>query len=147
VWRQPLFALENEREMNFTRAEVAHFIAQNYTSSYEAVFGSLPDLSDVPLRAHPGDAAWDALSPELQNAVDRVFVNTGKALEAYERRLVCADTRFDRGDIQLTLAELDGAARFPLLDRVHVDDGDIEANATFLHTLDCPAVPASPLAL
>ncbi|MGA9525524.1 MAG: hypothetical protein WBV82_28960 [Myxococcaceae bacterium] len=28
--------------------------------------------------------------------MNRVFSNVGKALEAYQRRIVCRDTRFDR---------------------------------------------------
>lgn len=115
VWRQPLLALENPREMNFTRVEVARFIADRYAPDYEAVFGPLPDLSGAPARGRPGDPAWDALDAVQRDGIQRVFVNVGKAIEAYERLLTCADTRFDqwaRGALELTAAELDGAARF-----------------------------------
>jgi cytochrome c peroxidase len=115
VWRQPLLALENEREMSFTRVEVARFVAAKHRDAYESVFGPLPDLSDVPERGKPGDAEWDALPDAKRDAVQRVFVDVGKAIEAYERKLVCADTRFDRwvrGEAQLSDDELDGAARF-----------------------------------
>ena len=115
AWRQPLFALENELEMDFTRAEVAHFIAERYAAEYEAAFGALPELDGVPLRAKPGDELWETLAAEQQDAVQRVFVNVGKAIEAYERQIVCVDTRFDqwlRGELELEADELDGAARF-----------------------------------
>jgi cytochrome c peroxidase len=51
----------------------------------------------------------------LQDDVQRIFSNVGKAIEAYERKILCTDTRFDRwmrGDEQLSDAELGGAATF-----------------------------------
>lgn len=115
VWRQPLYALENDHEMDFSRAEVAHRIATAYRARYESVFGAMPDLTDVPARAKPGDAAWTALTEGQRDAVQRIFVNVGKAIEAYERHLTCGETRFDRwvhGQSELSQDELDGAARF-----------------------------------
>jgi cytochrome c peroxidase len=115
AWAQPLQAIENEVEMDFTRAEVAHFIAASHRGRYEAVFGPLPDLAQVPARARPGLPAWDQMDPAQQDAVDGVFANVGKALEAYQRLLLCADTRFDqwaRAEIEFDEAELAGAARF-----------------------------------
>ena len=115
AWAQPLQAIENELEMDFTRAEVAHVIAGAHRDRYEAIFGPLPDLAQVPARARPGMPAWHEMDPALRDAVDRVFANVGKALEAYERRLLCADTRFDRwarAEIDFDDAELAGAAFF-----------------------------------
>lgn len=115
VWRQPLYALENPKEMDFTRTDVALFIASEAQADYESVFGPLPDLTGVPPHVLPGDAAWEALAPETQDDVQRVFVNVGKAIEAYERLLVCSDTRFDRwqrGEIDLSDGELAGAEQF-----------------------------------
>lgn len=115
VWLQPLKALENPKEMDFTRVEVARHASEAYRAQYEAVFGALPDLSAAPPRAAPGDAAWSAMSRSLQDDVQRVFSNVGKAVEAYERKLLCTDTRFDhwqRGEQALSAAELSGAATF-----------------------------------
>lgn len=115
AWSQPLQAIEAAPEMDFSRAEVAHFVAQNYASEYAAVFGPLPDLSGVPARAKPGDDAWDALSENTQQDVERVFSNVGKSLEAFERTLTCTNTRFDRwsrGEVTLSAAEERGAAAF-----------------------------------
>lgn len=114
-WLQPLKALENPKEMNFTRVEVARRITTTYRTAYIAVFGAIPDLSAAPTRATPGDDAWAAMPAALQNDVNRAFVNTGKAIEAYERTLLCTDTRFDRwlrGQEQLTGPELAGGATF-----------------------------------
>ncbi len=115
LWSQALKAIENPKEMDFTRTEVAHFIAQSYPAAYEDVFGELPDLADVPTRAEPDSAAWSELSESQREAVDRVFSNVGKALEAYERRVSCTDTRFDRwtrNEVELTRKEEIGAAKF-----------------------------------
>ena len=101
--------------MDFTRLEIAHFVATSHKAEYESIFGSLPSLAGVPARGKPGDASWNNLDNATQHAVQRIFANVGKALEAYQRRLVCADTRFDRfmdDDIDLTEQELRGASEF-----------------------------------
>jgi len=115
AWSQPLQAIEGAREMDFTRVEVARFVAANHRAAHEAIFGPLPDVSALPARAAPGMAAWDELSAVQQDEVNRVFSDVGKAIEAYERTLLCADTRFDRwtrGEVTLTDTELSGAASF-----------------------------------
>lgn len=121
AWSQPLQAIEGEGEGDFTRLQVAHFVAAHYRADYEAVFGSLPDLTGVPARGKPGDAAWDGLPEATRDAVNRVFANVGKALEAYQRRLVSRGSRFDRwlaGDASaLSARELRGAMLFAREDR------------------------------
>lgn len=115
AWAQPLQALEGEVEMDFTRVEVARLVATDYRAGYEALFGPLPATGGLPLRARPGSADWDAMGAEQQDEVNRVFADVGKALEAYERRLLCGDTRFDRWarrELELTASERSGAARF-----------------------------------
>lgn len=115
AWLQPLKALENPKEMDFTRVEVAHRAATRYGAMYEDVFGPLPDLTAAPARALPGDAEWERMPKTLQVDIERVFTNVGKAVEAYERKLLCSDTRFDqwqRGEIQLSADELAGADTF-----------------------------------
>lgn len=115
AWSQPLKALENEKEMDFTRVEVAHRISSTYRADYEAVFGSLPSFANLPARAKPGDAAWNELPDSTRDDVQRVFANFGKAIEAYERKLLCTNTKFDRwvrGEVQLTNAEQQGANTF-----------------------------------
>lgn len=125
LWSQPLQALEGDIEMDFTRTEVAHFIAASYRAEYEAVFGALPDLTAIPARARPGMPAWDSLPATERDSVQRIFANTGKLLEAFERRVLCVDTRFDRwtrGEIELSNDELEAGARF-------LDEGCITCHA------------------
>lgn len=115
LWAQPIKAIEAEPEGDFTRTELAHFVTAEYSAAYTAVFGPLPDLSHLPRRAKPGDTAWAGMSDGDRDAVNRIAANVGKAIEAYERKLLCVDTRFDRfmlGGDALSAREMDGARQF-----------------------------------
>lgn len=81
LWAQALGPLESAVEHGGTRTQYARVIASHYRDDYEAVFGPLPDLSVV-------DALWEA--------VTGIFVNVGKAIAAYERRIGFGAARFDR---------------------------------------------------
>lgn len=99
MWAQALFALEGESEMAGTRAQYAHVIHQHYKADYEDVFGPLPDLGDTtrfPSNGKPGDTAFDAMSEADQIAVNTIFSNIGKSVEAYQRLLISRDTPFDQ---------------------------------------------------
>lgn len=115
LWSQPIKAIEAEPEGDFTRTEVAHFITRTYADEYSALFGPLPDLDHLPARAKPGDAEWAAMSDADQDAVNRISANIGKAIEAYERKLLCVDTEFDRymaGEGELSILAFEGARIF-----------------------------------
>jgi len=121
LWAQPIQAIENEVEGDFTRCEVVHLMAEHYRGEYEALFGPLPPRDEVPARARPGDAAWEALDPAERAQIDRVAANVGKALEAHMRRLVSRDSALDawiEGDEDaLSAAQLRGARIFVREDR------------------------------
>lgn len=98
LWSQPLLALEANAEMGISRLEVAHLVKRNYADAYESVFGALPDLDAddrFPPAGKPGDEAWEGMSEGDRLAIDRVFANVGKALEAYMRRSTTARSRVD----------------------------------------------------
>ena len=100
-WAQALGPLESPVEHGGTRAQYAHVLATHYRADDERLFGLLPDLSRVPPAAGPsGDAgsraAWLSLPASDRDAVTRVFVNIGKAIAAYERRIQPGPARFDR---------------------------------------------------
>ena len=99
-WAQALGPLESAVEHGGSRAQYAHVVAEHYRAEYEAIFGALPDLADVPRAAGPVDdpaarAAWEAMDPARRDEVTRVFVDIGKAIAAYERRIEYAPSRFD----------------------------------------------------
>lgn len=100
-WAQALGPLESPVEHGGTRAQYAHVVAEHYRPEYEALFGEFPDLAGIPRVAGPVEdvaarEAWEALSAEQREAVMQVFVNIGKAIAAYERRLEFGPSRFDR---------------------------------------------------
>jgi len=109
LWAQALTPLEDAREHAFSRLELAHLLADDpgYRRAYEDVFGELPPLADRerfppagrPVDGdpdHPHAAAWNAMRIGDQQAVERVFANAGKAIAAFERRIVSRDSPFDR---------------------------------------------------
>ncbi|MSQ82838.1 MAG: hypothetical protein EXR77_07970 [Myxococcales bacterium] len=107
VWSQALGPIENDAEHAFDRTAVVHRLAAHYRSDYEAIFGQMPsqtELSALPAHArplslqgqHPEHRAWQAMAPAQRTAVNGVFANFGKALEAYQRKLVPKVSPFDR---------------------------------------------------
>jgi len=89
LWSQPLITMEDSDEMNLTRLELAHKIYEIYRSQYEAVFGPLPDLSNLdrfPKQGKPGTPAFDSMPAESRFEINQVFANIGKAFEAFVRQ-------------------------------------------------------------
>jgi cytochrome c peroxidase len=110
-WAQALGPLESAVEHGGTRTQYAHVVDAQYREAYEAVFGPLPKVDDLPAQAGPvADSAWRAawvrIPAARQDEISRVYANIGKAIAAYERRLELAPTRFDR----YVGAELSGRA-------------------------------------
>lgn len=106
LWAQALAPFESSAEMNVSRVEVVRHVARDPVTSklYRQVFGRAPlegDPGRLPPRASPfGDPAtqdaWARLNPADHEAIDRAFADIGKALAAYQRRLVPGPGRFDR---------------------------------------------------
>ncbi len=136
LWSQALTPIEAGVEMAGTRLEAARLVTTEprYRAHYEALFGEAPDLSleaGLPERAGPyaepeARAAWQALTPDEREVVNRVFANLGRTLAAYQRLLEPAPGRFDRfvallvaGDGQAALATLDDDERAGL--RLFID--------------------------
>ena len=91
LWSQALAPPEGSNEEASSRLAIAHFLAAHYATPYADVFGAMPDLSDAtrfPAAGKPGDPAWDGMLPADQTTINQIFSNYGKAIEAYERRLV-----------------------------------------------------------
>ncbi|MEM7203647.1 MAG: cytochrome c peroxidase [Planctomycetota bacterium] len=108
LWSQALGPLEEPAEHGSTRLEIAHLLASDpaLRAAYEDLFGSLPPLGEVarfPARGrpipneprHPDARAYAAMDPTDRHAVDVVFANVGKALAAFQRRIVSRRSRFD----------------------------------------------------
>jgi cytochrome c peroxidase len=87
--------------MNGDRCANAHFVLDHYQAEYDAVFVDYPlgMLASIPATCgNPfvADATWDAMPLGDKVAVARIMVNWGKAVQAYQRRLVSRDAPFDR---------------------------------------------------
>lgn len=109
LWSQALEALESALDLGSNRLRIAHTVARDpgLRAAYEGVFGPLPDLAD-PARfpaegrpdpdhpASPLHLSWSAMREEDRQAADRVYVNLGKALAAYQRQLISRNAPFDR---------------------------------------------------
>lgn len=100
LWAQALGPLEDAVEHGTNRTRVAHLVAANYRSDYQAIFGALPRLDGLPGDAGPKGnaaerAAWEAIDARRRDDVSRVFANVGKAIAAYEKSLQHAPTRLD----------------------------------------------------
>tara|TARA_R110002072_G_scaffold269868_2_gene429287 strand:+ start:15822 stop:17105 length:1284 start_codon:yes stop_codon:yes gene_type:complete len=105
MWSQALEPLENPKEHGTDRLQVARLVFNDpdYRQRYTELFGELPDLSDdtrFPAHASPitnpeQQQAWAAMREEDQIAISAVFANTGKALSAYQRKLMPGPAPFD----------------------------------------------------
>ncbi len=93
LWSQALQPIESRHEMAGRRDQVARLVREDAAlrGSYEAAFGTLPP---------PGDP----------DAVTRVFVGVGKALEAFERTLLSRRAPFDAFVDALRRGDLAGQA-------------------------------------
>ena len=101
-WAQAMAPLEAAHEHDIDRLSVARLIAGDATLAglYRQTFGALPDLpADVAGASPKGDSAeqqaWSQLNGKQQQHINTVFANAGKALAAYQRKLVPGRSRFD----------------------------------------------------
>jgi cytochrome c peroxidase len=78
-WSQALASIENPLEQNMPRGKVVAAVRDNpdLARDYVAIFGPLP-------------------SPDDREGITRAFVNIGKAIAAYERRILPGPAKFDR---------------------------------------------------
>ena len=159
LWSQALGPLESAVEHGGTRTQYAHVIAEQYRSEYEAIFGSLPDLSRLPRTAGPAGnpeerQRWASLTEAERDDVNRVFANIGKAIAAYERRLQYGPSRFDRwvetldvstqSAASLTAQEQQGLRLFiGKASCVQCHNGPLFTDNSF-HNTGVPAVPGLP---
>jgi cytochrome c peroxidase len=161
-WSQALGPLESPVEHGGDRTQYARVIAAHYRADYEAVFGTMPDLSSLPLHAGPvpdagARAAWEAMQPRNREAVTTVFANLGKAIAAYERQImpgpsrldayVEAATRADTKTMQSTLTKDEIAGLRLFLGRancIQCHNGPLLTNNDF-HNTGVPPVRGMPL--
>lgn len=116
LWSQALSPMEAANEMGGNRLGIVRGFLwdDHYRQAYIAIFGDLSDvLSSLlsessasrptqwpeaasPLGTTTERQHWRRLTASQRFAINRVFSNIGKAIEAYERRLIPELSRFDR---------------------------------------------------
>jgi cytochrome c peroxidase len=118
LWAQALGPFENPKEFDASRVFVVRRVAARYADAYAKAFPGtpLPDPTTLPAAGKPGDAAYDALAPQVKTDVTRAFVNVGKAIAAYERTFRAKPNALDRyigGDPSaLSVLEMQGLSIF-----------------------------------
>jgi cytochrome c peroxidase len=104
LWSQALSPPEAPLEHGITRTLCALIISKHYRAEYEEVFGPMPDFKeeDYPILARPAPDfpyaydAWQSMSPEKRDEVNRLYVNMGKAIAAYVRLILPGPSPFDQ---------------------------------------------------
>jgi cytochrome c peroxidase len=102
-WSQALGPLESAVEHGGDRSQYVRVVFEHYKSEFEALFGQMPDMNDTarfpshagPVENRNANAAWQLMYPVDRQAVTRAFVNIGKSIAAYERKLNPGHSRFD----------------------------------------------------
>lgn len=120
LWSQALHPFQNEREMGLTPADVVERIRERpaLRERFEAVFGPLPDGRDAV-------------------GVQAAFVKVGKAIAAFERRLVTGPSAFDEWLERLRAGDASPTARF--------DARAIRGALLFVGEADCVRCHSGPL--
>jgi cytochrome c peroxidase len=102
-WSQALNALEAAGEHESNRLHIVNTILANkkYKTLYQTVFGDVPaGISIYKGAASPRGnevekQAWAEIPKDKTKAINHVFANIGKALAAYQRKLLPTASRFD----------------------------------------------------
>jgi cytochrome c peroxidase len=103
-------AIEGAGNANATRLTLAHRLFDAYRAEYDAIFtpgldpaldANAPDASRFPPSGKPKaasepDGPWERMTPGDRDIVNRILVNSAKAMGAYMRLLVSRDAPFDR---------------------------------------------------
>jgi cytochrome c peroxidase len=100
LWSQAISPIESAVEHGFARIQVAFHVITTYRDRYSQLFGLLPELADIPPASPLGDKAqqanWQSLPENIRDDINRIFVNVGKSIAAFERTFVPLENRFDR---------------------------------------------------
>jgi cytochrome c peroxidase len=118
LWGQALGPLESPVEHGGSREQYAGVIGEHYRAEYEAIFGAIAE-------------------PSTRDGATAVFVNIGKAIAAYERRIEYGPSRFD-----LYVETLRGAA--PVTQGV-LSDAEIAGLRLFIGKAGCTNCHNGPL--
>lgn len=147
VWAQALSPLESPDEQGTSRARVVRIVLLHHADEHAAIFGApaidVMQLPEHDARPDPDDpaqphaSAWAALSPRVREVIDRVFVEVGRALEAYIRRLAPGESALDRYVAALRAGDPRGGG--------HLDEAAVRGLRAFVGEAACIECHHGPL--
>lgn len=103
LWSQAAQSIEGSSGGD--RLRVAHVMFEQYRDLYDELYEpdldpaldpAHPDAARFPARARGDSPEWEAMASEDREIVNRILVNFGKSIAAYERLIVARETPFDR---------------------------------------------------
>ena len=148
LWSQALGPIEHPGEMALDRTSFAKKLLQHHGDEYRALFGNSPDLSALQKKASPlGNSEtidnWESLSDRSRRQINRVFVNAGKALMAYQRQLRLPRARFDRfvDALARTQGEQDARTEFASI----FSQAEVAGMRLFMGKANCASCHNGPL--
>lgn len=108
LWSQAIKPIEDKTEMASNRVQLAQLIINtpSLRKDYEQLFGVIPSqllIARLPASARPvldneqdpDHQAWLTLSDDVKQAVNRLLVNIGKSIAAFEETLISRHSQFD----------------------------------------------------
>lgn len=125
LWAQALGPLENPKEHGTDRMAVMHLVAKHHSAAWSVAFGPLPPLDDSkrfppharPVPTDPADPAakaWALMAPADRTLISELFSKVGKAIAAYERKIVLEPAPFDRFVAALNAGDQTGGGHLSL---------------------------------
>ena len=104
LWSQALEPLESATEHGLGRVDVVRKVMNRHGRIYQKVFGHRPNFKNKqrfppgasPLGNERAQRAWHSMRTSDRELVNKVFSHIGKAIMAYERKLLPTSSRFDR---------------------------------------------------
>ena len=111
LWMQGSTSHESKDNTAGNRLQYAHIIYNKYRQDYDAIFPvpldsaldtAAADASRFPPSGKPKaspsdpDGAWEMMTESDRQIVNTIISNMGKALQAYERRLISGNSPLDR---------------------------------------------------
>ena len=110
LWYQGANGCESGVNFGGNRLEYAHMLYAKYRDKYNALFPvpldpaldiTAPDAARFPVNGAPGTtgstlAAWQGMTAADQDIINTIMANAGKAIEAYERRLISRNAPIDK---------------------------------------------------
>ena len=101
LWSQALGPMESPVEHGGNRTQYVRILLTKYADEYQSHFNELPDITSLPTHATPaGDnpewqSAWQTMSEQDRQKVNRIFANLGLAIAEYEKLIQPGRARFD----------------------------------------------------